>query len=206
MDIEYYTNQRQLLLDHWLARHKKSREEFGFVQDGVICPDEWFSRDGQERILFVLKEAYEKSEKKHVWDLPCWIREERCMELENCKKECKGCFKAKNAYTRLAEWAWGIDEYKNYKRKEFDAWLGISSKKISEYNSARRKILYSTAIINIKKSDGLKTSNTQELLRYAEIDRDLLSKQISLINPTVIICGGTIEMLCTVFRDIPKLN
>lgn len=203
MKFQEYIKLHNELMRQWIERHRGGRNNFGFVKDGIINPEVWFSRDeGEERILFILKEAYEKDEEKHIWDLPSWIRETKCMDF--CDKDCKGCFRAGNAYTRLSEWVWGIDEFCKTGHRQFDNNLGVIPYKREIYKIKRVEMLCKTSIINIKKSDGVKLSSYKNLMDYVERDADLLREQIAIINPTVIICGGTFELLSNIFSDILK--
>ena len=200
MNHAEYIESHNKLMEKWIERHRRGRDNFGFVKDGIINPEIWFAREDNERILFLLKEAYEKDEEKHIWDLPSWIRETKCMD--SCDKECKGCFRAGNAYTRLAEWVWGIDEFCKTRSKKFDNNLGIMPYKREMYKNKRVEMLCKASIINIKKSDGVKSSSYKNLMKYVKDDADLLGEQIAIINPTVIICGGTSELLSNIFSNI----
>lgn len=200
MESQEYIKSHNALMKKWIERHRCGRNNFGFVKDGIINPEIWFDRDGKERILFILKEAYEKDVEKHIWDLPSWIRGTKCMD--SCNKDCKGCFRAGNAYTRLAEWVWGIDEFCKTRNKKFDNTLGVMPYKRSVYKKKRVEMLCKASIVNIKKSDGEKLSSYKNLMTYVENDADLLVEQIAIINPTVIICGGTFDLMHSIFSDI----
>ena len=149
MNYQEYIESYNKLMEKWIERHRRGRDNLGFVKDGIINPEIWFSHDNKERILFILKEAYEKDEEKHIWDLPSWIRETKCMN--SCDKDCKGCFRAGNAYTRLAEWVWGIEEFCKTRSKKFDNNLGIMPYRRERYKNKRVEMLCKASIINIKK-------------------------------------------------------
>ena len=51
--------------------------------------------------------------------------------------------------------------------------------------------LMSSAVVNIKKSSGKKSSDNQDLIWYVENDHEYIQKQIEWINPEFIICCGT---------------
>lgn len=58
-------------------------------------------------------------------------------------------------------------------------------------NEKAAAILLSTAVINIKKSDGEHTTKDQDIYDYAHWDGDLLRQQVELIAPHIVVCGGT---------------
>ena len=49
--------------------------------------------------------------------------------------------------------------------------------------------------MNVKKSDGKNNSNMDEVRSYAWFDAERLWKQLSLCDPTVIVCGYTASAL-----------
>ena len=51
------------------------------------------------------------------------------------------------------------------------------------------------AVVNIKKSNGAPDSDMQEILTYAEFDREYLRRQLERCAPTVMICGCTATAL-----------
>jgi hypothetical protein len=58
-------------------------------------------------------------------------------------------------------------------------------------NEKAAAVLVSTAVINIKKSDGEHTSTNQDVYKYAQLDGDLLRRQVELIAPDIVVRGGT---------------
>jgi hypothetical protein len=61
--------------------------------------------------------------------------------------------------------------------------------------------LLSSAAIDIKKSDGKKSSDHEDILKYAREDGELLREQISLITPDIILCGGTFKYFKEFWSD-----
>ena len=57
----------------------------------------------------------------------------------------------------------------------------------------RTDLLRHSAIVNLKKSNGVERSNDDNLLEYVENDGEYIKKQIETLNPNIIICGGTFE-------------
>lgn len=62
------------------------------------------------------------------------------------------------------------------------------------------------AYVNIKKGNGLQVSSWCDLKCYARADRAFLNKQIKMLRPDVMICGGTYQVYqrCICDGDIPS--
>ena len=117
------------------------------------------------KILFLLKEAYGKE--KHLPDL---VR----------KVKAKG-----RTFKPISQWAYGLQSIVRFGEiKDF-------LEKGSNLNDA----LMSSAIINIKKSQGKKSSKSTNLAIYAEEDWDLIELQIKILKPDIIICGKTWSLI-----------
>lgn len=179
----------------------KSRRADGvldFVSDGIIHPKTWFEKR-EEKILYFLKEAYSRI-KDIEWDLCKWLRGERCMD--GCTMDCSECSPRGSTYNHVAEQAYMILN----ETEHFDAWLGVTEKSRKNYLNARREILKRIAIINIKKYSGKSTSYDKDLWEHLNNEnKDILKKQIELIRPTLIICGGTYPYLKEVL-GLPNMD
>lgn len=140
-----------------------------FIRDGVVCPDEWFSSG--VRPLYLLKEAYGDG----GWDLGA----------DHLLTE--GTIKKSRMWRRVSEWTYGIIHTTAEGSPAYSS-LPVFDRYGNEY---LRKI----AVVNIKKSHGAPDSDMQEILAYAEFDREYLRRQFELCAPTVIICGYTASAL-----------
>jgi len=67
-------------------------------------------------------------------------------------------------------------------------------KKINNWNYLN-KSLNQIALINLKKTSGGASSDAVQISAYAKNDNELLKEQIKLINPNIIICLATHEIL-----------
>ena len=53
------------------------------------------------------------------------------------------------------------------------------------------------AVINIKKSEGVSKSDLYgDIVNYLIEDKELLKKQIELVNPDILVCGRTFDICC----------
>lgn len=154
----------------------KQREHHGnmFIPDGIINDEYW--NKSKVKILFLLKEAYTKKTKTNqtAWDLRTHINKKI-----NQKKVSDRTFKP------IAQWAYGIEKV------YFDNEVAPYKESCEEMYDA----LSSSAIVNLKKSNGIKSSNKRDLEGYVEKDWDLLSLQINEINPQLVICGNTWSLI-----------
>ena len=204
MTVDMYKDQHKALMEKW--KEKRNAKINGFAEDGIVSPEKWFALPAkEERIMILLKEAYAKedakSEKKLVWSEAKWLAHEICME--DCGKDCEKCKITGSTFNPVAEWIYGIVNATDGELKAYDNWLGVTSRKNKEYCAARDSWLARAAIVNVKKSGGVSKSAYEDIKHYAEQDREYLIEQIELIKPTVIVCGGTYEMLCCIY---PELN
>ncbi len=141
-----------------------------FITDGIIDKQRWES--SKVKILYILKEAYVSDPREtQEWDL--------CNHLTKGLTELK-----KKMWWTLSQWSYGIN-----KLVETNEILQFNEgfKNDDDFNEA----FLSSAIINIKKSAGKRTSKKSDLSLYVENDWDLISKQIEEINPDLIVCGAT---------------
>lgn len=178
--IEQYRIEHESLMCEWHSRHKK-KGYTEFVRDGIVNPSIWFTQ--KQRILFLLKEAYnDEKDKGKDWDL--------VTDYIAVPNKASG-----RIWNAVAEWYDGLSKttYKSVPR--FDNWLHVEKKNIQLYHKAKYSFLQKCSIVNIKKSNGLKTSSDDDLCKYVEEDADLLKRQIALIDPTVIVCGSTFHLV-----------
>lgn len=202
---ERYIQENDVLMSEWISRHGAKSGVKSFAKDGIISPEEWYALpEGEERILFLLKEAYDDVEHR-VWDEARWIAHEPCME-ECTRKDCQNCRASGYTFNPMAEWIHGIYSVGRGLDTQYDNWLGVSSHNMAKYYEVRDGLLRKAALMNIKKSDGARVSSDEDLFYYAALDKDLLRRQIELIEPTLIICGGTYGMLRCIYTELPKLE
>lgn len=135
-----------------------------FIRDGVVCPELWFAQ--RRRPLFLLKEAYNG---KGDWDLAG-------DHLLTAKP-------ASRMWRRVSHWTYALLNTTAEELAPYDSGLDVS-KYGNEY-------LRRIAVVNVKKSGGKKSSNMDEIRSYAWFDAERLWKQLSLCDPTVIVCGYT---------------
>ena len=167
---EMYAIQCENLFGYWKSKPASgpiNHSEGVFISDGVVDPDTWFNQEC--RPLFLLKEAYNG---EADWSLTSHLRE----NTERCGA----------TWRRVSQWTEGL---LNTTR---DAIYPFWQQGTVRYGN---EFLRRIAVMNVKKSGGKNRSNDQELLEYAEYDKLELYEQLQIVDPTVIICGYTIQCL-----------
>ena len=167
------------LFDNW-ARTTNHKGNI-FIKDGIIDYELW--NNSQLKIVFLLKEAY-GNEIPNKWDLSSYI---------NNKRKASG-----RTFKPLGQWAYGI--FGLYE-KEF-----IHPFPTKTNQQDINKALSSCALVNIKKSGGKKRSNHNNLNEYLENDWGYLSEQLDLIEPQIIICGKTWDLIKKKLNGYEKVS
>lgn len=152
-------------------KHLQDRGLHEYTLDGAINPVEWAASD--TRILFLLKENYgyqecgiiRISDLAHGWldaGIPTYIK----------------------SVTLAAAVRAALQRDQLLSQSE----IGL----IERDGELMHKTLDKIAVVNIKKHSGESKSNDSEIRDESRINSALLSAQISALNPTVIVAGGTV--------------
>ena len=157
------------LFEEW----KMTSSHQNFFADGIINENE-FKKSSQKVLILTKEPNYPpeevKTESKH--DYRSWWSNE------------DGLY---DRFTyRVAEWAHGIlNEFPKYD----DIWPVTAKNK---YDCSRvLKALASIAFVNIKKSGGKGSSNQADINQYLKDHKDLILRQIEIIQPDIIVQGLT---------------
>jgi len=153
-----------------------------FISDGPVDTETWKNRNSGKHILFLLKEAYGDSE---AWSLNNWLRDSGPLY---------------NIWHRVVEWTYGISNTSATQIARY-APSKISYDRI---NGEPNEWLKQIAVMNIKKSGGVSSSDYGEILTYAEADKKELLKELEIIDPDIIVCGGTADDLNFLFDGTLK--
>ncbi len=164
---------KNLHLNKLFEEWKTTSSHQNFFEDGII--DEGEFGKSSPKILFLTKEPNYppeevKTEEKH--DYRSWWSDE------------DGLY---DRFTyRVAEWAHGI--LNGF--PEYDViWPVMGNGKYD--SSVALKALASIAFMNIKKSGGAGSSEETGLNEYLEVHKNLILKQIEIIQPDIIVQGLT---------------
>ncbi len=149
-----------------------------FIQDGIVDEKKWL--ECEKKILFILKEAYDKT--GEGYDLTKWLREEA---------------PRKRPWGRIARLIYGISN-------SSDRYIEKYKYKLTD--EEHREMLGSIAVMNIKKSSGNSESNYENIEKYAEYDSSELRKEFEIIDPDIIICGNTFAIFRKTILKIEDMN
>jgi len=160
-------------MDEW--SNEEHHKDQSFIRDGIIDPVRWDRTD--LKVMFLLKEAYDKRKRPEGFDLREIVREK--------------WKKPKNKTWRsLSAWAYICHHAKDAK--------SLLSKIFSEQQF---EVLRSCAIVNLKKSRGVSESKMDDIIEHTLRDKQRLLDQIALINPKIIVCGGTMSAVEKLYSD-----
>lgn len=163
------TDSMEILLAEWSAR--LVAEAGHFVGDGIVCDDSW--RAAKRKVLFLLKEpnGYE-GEKGPLNDL--------LRQAAQPKSTSK--LWDRPTFHNVGRWAFGLINYSDH------------APAYDEANRARRTAVLGCAYINIKKSSGGARA-TKHVEVHAAKYGEFLRRQVDLIGPDIVVCGGTYSIL-----------
>src|SRR5205807_1523238 len=66
--------------------------------------------------------------------------------------------------------------------------------------------LLASAVVNLKKLPGGKSSAEAVIRRFAERDKDLLRRQLDILGPDVVVCGGTYRTARVVLPELREVT
>lgn len=177
MTSENYIRESDKLLKEW--KNTSLHNDKVFISDGIIDLNKWGKK---KKILLILKEAYGSDED---WSL-----------TETIKDEWKG--------PKYKVW-WTVSYWLYLLNKTTKDFVPLFPNKEEEAQCI--DYLLSSAVLNIKKSNGRSYSEIEDLKKYVESDKDFILKQIEIINPDIILCGNTGQFLFpTVFGEPNKIE
>ena len=166
-----------MIFPEWKKQKIHQGEGKIFIKDGIIDPEKW--NNAPVKILFLLKEAYEKQDKKEDQEYCQWVRGLKSLHGQS------------TTWKRMSEWIYGIFKLKEHgKLFEFPKDKYCDDKDKSFDDKDRLEYLRSVAVVNIKKSNGKSGSAKEDLEEYIESDWTFLKKQMDYIDPELIVYGN----------------
>ena len=148
---------------------------------------EWADRFEGERFMkdgIIHEDDWDKSRCKVL----VVLKEDNNCPSDDLRKECR-----EKPWPVPGSWSYGLQQSGPGKVRAYSE----ASKDESVAEGCR-----SLAILNLKKSSGGPIANPDTIRKYALRDADLIRREMEIINPDIIICGGTFS----IFREIFKLD
>ena len=151
----------------WKQEHM-NKGYTNFISDGILNYELW--EKSNLKICFLLKEAYGDYG-----------------SLQNLFQSW-GDIKYQ-LWHNVSYWLYGINHcYKENFTPDFE--------KCKSDREECYELLQGTSVVNIKKSNGVSSTTKEDLKMYLDNDSKNILEELELINPNIIICGGTYEEYC----------
>jgi len=157
------------LFDEWRALVEADAGHF--VGDGIVCEEGW--RRATRKVLFLLKEPNGYDGKYGA--LNELLRKAAAPNSTSSMWD-------RPTFHNVGRWTYGLLNY---------------SGEVPDYveaNKACKTAVLGCAYINIKKSTGGARA-TKEVEVHAEKYAEFLRRQVAIIQPDIVVCGGTYKML-----------
>ncbi|MEO2110094.1 MAG: hypothetical protein ABGW88_04065 [Leeuwenhoekiella sp.] len=169
---------KSLQIKNLLSRWQSERNYEKFCNDGILIHKEYSKAN--PKILFLLKES--KAKFTNI-EGPLGPHGDSKVFWRNMK-------------------LWTITTAKKFEKQSVDL-----NSFINEKEKPNTKIAY----INIKKDSTITPIDSQyseyeNIKSYAVSDSEFLKKQIEIINPDVVFCGGTFCFANFIFNDLRKID
>lgn len=166
-----YSERINLLFSKWRSKPDVdvldlSASRAHFIEDGIMDEHEWGLLPEGKRILFVLKEVNDPN-CDNDWALQ-----------DHLSKDAKSTM-----WYRVAEWAKGIIETQAGKP---DVLFTCFPQGTGTHEWLKR-----IAVLNLKKTPGGSSSNMDVVNSFAQADAAEIREEIGIIDPDIIILGGT---------------
>jgi hypothetical protein len=159
-----------------------------FFSDGIVDEDTWLSTSPQ--ILYIAKEVHEQKYYKDGTLITGWSI------AELLQREAKKSTWDKNltySWANIIVWTHGITN-------------GYCYFKSSQHNYKENKEnLLKCAVLNLKKSRGSSQADYAAIERAANGDKELILREIGIIDPDIIICCGTFDIIANLLGERSKL-
>lgn len=152
------------------------------IWDGVISPIDYFKSD--IKIMFLNREAYDKYSDSYYLHEAIKNQIDENLPIFGGESLIKNITKNRLRVLSLLD-----KDIVNITDADFEYYMYSYSEE--EF----RKDLHKVAYCNIKKSDGSQKSNKSELYECALKNKEILQKQISFFNPSIIIGGNIVDRI-----------
>lgn len=210
--MQHYTSIDDLM-SNWKMIHQRAGWP-SFIIDGIVSKNIYHGLN--LRICYILKECYlsdseqqndvrdsieyRKNPESYPIGTHRWIKYITPNGLdfeydlaENLKKEPNWYMWHK--VEKMTEYIWdGFAPNHNLSDMGLDRINQTDYKKSNGEEKTDYKYTQTISVVNIKKSNGKPKSDLADILYYAKEDKNLILNEISLINPNVIVMGGTMEI------------
>lgn len=155
--------------EHWAENHVIDK----FVPDGIGDEAAWSSCP--RKLLWVLREPNDTSPTSNQWDLRTFLQTPAWAMTDQKRSG--------TTWSNIARCSYGII-------------LHPCTFENAEANFKTSAILRRIAVMNIKKAPGFDRVVWRELKCWAARDAAFIREEVEIIDPQIIVCGGTLDYLC----------
>lgn len=176
---ETINNQLDILFEEWKTTMEKNGDR-GFCYDGLIYrqgKEDVLWKQSSRRILFLLKEQNDNDGE----DVREWTG------------SINGVSPNGNFFNRLSAWLYGLTHITSSTYPPL-------SEAFDTTNQMKALREYPYAYVNLKKETGGAVASDSVVYDHASLYRDFLRRQLDILNPTIIVCGG--EVVFRAARDL----
>jgi len=165
----------------WLYRRYDTKRRF--IRCGVVNEKTYLR--SSPRLVIVLREP---NSSDRDWSLPKFLRE----ELERFERGQKFQYPYFwKTWKPIGIWSYAI-------HRGFDKYANLDSERIAV------KGLSYIGMTNLKKTGGRSTAHYPTIKKHAEKYRDLWQNELEIMDPEIILCGGTFEILAELLGLKPR--
>lgn len=167
----------------------------GICFDGAVNQIEYFKRD--KRLAFLLKETNgnknngERNEVNTDWNYMEWVQKQADGE--------EGLYRS--VFRNIAMWSRMFELYGEGTTPDIDEFIDDNGLIV---NKNLCKALERIAIVNLKKSWGVEQTDWNAMNTYLGQDvvrRNILLRQMDVLQPTIVLCGGTFDFAHKIFGE-----
>ncbi len=182
---------RKLLEDN-RTRLLDGQDKVGICYDGIVCEEKF--PENHYNFIFLLKETNgndngKECKEKKDWDYVNWILHQQAENEEEVFED--GSVNKTPFYSptfsKLYLWSSIFADILKKNTSWLPKYLDGSRIKIPE----KREIFKKIGVVNLKKTWGKEATNYKELKEYALKTKDILMKEIEIINPMFVVCGSS---------------
>lgn len=190
MDLKNVKTEKELF-ELWKTRKNEELEidhSKRFIEDGIVDENLW---ENGSKILYFLKEAYTDGNSDDGFS------------LTEAHRRYDWTKYGTSIWFRVAEWTYGLNVLSSMTADEVvNGGLNVVPRyKYFKDGELDNNLNSEIAFVNVKKSKGKSESDLEELKKYCEFDREFIKRQIEIINPRIIVCGGTKELFDKIFDN-----
>lgn len=167
--MDKITELRQLF-EQWSTTKHDAND---FFRDGIIDEETWNSTS--PKILYILKEVHETAKAGNAWSIAEMLSDAAQAPVWNNDLSA--------TWANVIRWTFGLTEP-----------IYTYHPKLHDFGSLRSG-LRRCAVLNLKKTRGGADADMEQVGKAAADNREWIKREIAIIDPDIIICCGTYDIV-----------